>query len=56
VGGVNCNHFRVADAMAATVVKQKKEKARRYAQELRDMRRRLNIMPLQRIPIDVAKI
>ena len=35
--------------------KKKKEKARRYAQELRDMRRRLNIMPLPRIPVDISK-
>ena len=39
--------------MAASV-KTKLAKARKYAQELRDLRRRLNIMPLQRIPYDIA--
>jgi hypothetical protein len=31
------------------------EKARKYARELQDLRRRLNILPLQRIPVDIGK-
>lgn len=45
--------------MAALKKKEKPvppwEKARLYAQEVRDMRKRLNILPLQRIPYDIAK-
>jgi len=52
-------NFRMADGMATGMIRQtdqkKKESARRYSQELRYLRRRLNIMPLQRIPYDVAK-
>lgn len=33
----------------------KRERARKYAQELRDTRKRLNIVPLPRIPVDISK-
>ena len=53
LGAFERRHFRLEDGMAASV-KTKLAKARKYAQELRDLRRRLNIMPLQRIPYDIA--
>jgi hypothetical protein len=34
---------------------ERRKKAREYAQELRDLRRRLNILPLQRIPVNIGK-
>jgi hypothetical protein len=43
------------DRRLMPIFQTRQEKARRYAQELRDLRRRLNIMPAPRIPYDVAK-
>lgn len=48
-------HFCLEDGMAALAERKRlAKKARAYAQELRDLRKRLNVKPLERIPYDIA--